>query len=280
SKFIITLPKKQTGIQAEQVADSEEAFDLTYEAGPDKTRILVAEDTVEFQLLFSETLKSFGFSFDIVSNGELALCQYKKSDYDLILMDCDMPVMDGFEASEAIREIDTDHKTPIIAVSRTILSEDEALYKDAGIDDHLEKPFNPGKLRKSIDKWMNKSTSVKPGMTATVLIIDDDSLMPELIKHTLGSTDLDLDMHALACLDDPTSVTPTLIITDLNMNPYRGEETLRKVEALFPQIPYIVMSGIEPENLADLKSNFNFTSFIIKDRIPTVLENAIREMTG
>ena len=158
SIFVMKFPQSLTEdrIDSMGVDEDEAPFSNHYIDSPGAPKVLVAEDTPKFQSLFAESLKAHHYSFDIYSNGKEAVDAYKSQSYDIVLMDCDMPLVDGFQASEAIRryEQETAHKrTPIIAVSLTVLFEDMNLYKDAGIDDYLAKPFEEKELHVMLNKW-------------------------------------------------------------------------------------------------------------------------------
>lgn len=112
---------------------------------PDRLpRVLLAEDSPDNQLLVQVYLRQAGYHLDIVNNGAKALEEFKKSRYDLLLIDMQMPVMDGFAATRAIRKWEQDHRLPpipIIALTASVLKEDMAMTLDAGCTFHLAKPI-------------------------------------------------------------------------------------------------------------------------------------------
>ncbi len=134
---------------------------------PEKSdvRILVAEDNKVNQLVVKETLKSAGYLCDIVSNGLEACEASAKSTYDLILMDCQMPEMDGYEATKTIRKRERDlsllnHRNihiPIIALTANASKHDEAACFTAGMDAYCSKPIDPTVLISTIDLWVRKT---------------------------------------------------------------------------------------------------------------------------
>ncbi len=119
-----------------------------------KGNILLVEDIVVNQKVATGLLSNFNLSIDIANHGLEAIQMIADKKYDLILMDCQMPVMDGFEATRIIRKTDTDIK--IIAVTANALSEDQEKCIDAGMNDHLGKPFNRDQLIKKLNKWLPK----------------------------------------------------------------------------------------------------------------------------
>ncbi len=112
-----------------------------------KVKILVVEDNEVNQKLIVKLLNKFGYSCDIAVNGADAVKSYKAKWYDLILMDCQMPVMDGYKATKEIRKIENNIKhTPIVALTAHALEGDLEKCLDAGMDDYLSKPVNARKL--------------------------------------------------------------------------------------------------------------------------------------
>ncbi|MFN2396156.1 MAG: response regulator [Bacteroidales bacterium] len=113
-------------------------------------KILVAEDDAINQLYLAGFLKSHGWIVDTAPNGLLALEKYKKNSYDIILMDGQMPKMDGFETTQKIREIESqkDEKVhiPIVAITGYAIPGDRDRFISAGMDDYVTKPIDENKL--------------------------------------------------------------------------------------------------------------------------------------
>jgi CheY-like chemotaxis protein len=109
---------------------------------PAKGRILVAEDNPANQLVALYLLKSLGYESEVVATGEGAIHALSGRDYDLVLMDCQMPVMDGFTATRAIREAEKTlgGRIPIIAMTAYALKGDREKCIEAGMDDYISKP--------------------------------------------------------------------------------------------------------------------------------------------
>lgn len=101
-------------------------------------RILVAEDNKVNQLLVLNLLRMLGFQAQAVANGREAIQALEEGAFDLVLMDCQMPEMDGFEATDVIRK--RGWKIPIIALTANAMSEDKARCLAAGMDDYISKP--------------------------------------------------------------------------------------------------------------------------------------------
>src|SRR5947209_2536408 len=116
-------------------------------------RILMAEDNLINQRVGKLILQRAGFDIDLVGDGREALEAHKAQPYDLILMDCQMPTMDGFEASRQIRSLEH-HQPVIIAVTANALVGEREKCLDAGMDDYLSKPFQAEQLVAVVKKWM------------------------------------------------------------------------------------------------------------------------------
>ncbi len=112
-------------------------------------KILIAEDDFANQKVASLYLEKMGYQTSIASNGVDAVELVQQNEYDLILMDCRMPVMDGLEATRIIRE-NGHSKVPIIAMTANINSSDKQSCFDAGMDEFISKPVNLEQLEKTI----------------------------------------------------------------------------------------------------------------------------------
>ncbi len=120
--------------------------------------ILIVEDDFANQQVASLFVKKFGYHFDVAENGEIAVEKAKQIPFDLILMDCQMPVMDGFEATKNIRNHQgPNQNTPIIALTANIVSGIEKECTDIGMNDLLNKPVSMNAMKEMIEKWIGKS---------------------------------------------------------------------------------------------------------------------------
>lgn len=121
---------------------------------PKPPRILMAEDNPINQRVGKLILQKAGFVIDLVGDGNEALEAHRANPYDLILMDCQMPTMDGFEASRQIRLLP--HPQPvIIAVTANALVGERERCLNAGMDDYLSKPFQAEQLVAVVKKWVS-----------------------------------------------------------------------------------------------------------------------------
>ncbi len=118
-------------------------------------RILVAEDNRVNQLVVVRMLEKAGHHADLAANGREALEALGRADYDLVLMDCQMPELDGFAASRAIRaeESGTGRRVPIVALTANAAQGDRERCLAAGMDDYLAKPITAERLRAALARW-------------------------------------------------------------------------------------------------------------------------------
>jgi PAS domain S-box-containing protein len=128
-----------------------------------KKRILVAEDVELNQFLAKHILESWGFSVDIANNGKEAVDCVQQKHYDLILMDIQMPEMDGIVATQTIRKLSDTAVAgiPIIALTANALKGDDQRYLNAGMNDYITKPYTEERLYKVISKYL-KATENNP----------------------------------------------------------------------------------------------------------------------
>jgi signal transduction histidine kinase/CheY-like chemotaxis protein len=123
--------------------------------GRERHRILIAEDNVVNEKVARHSLQRLGFHVDAVKNGREAVTAWQTGQYDLILMDCQMPELDGYEATREIRDLERGlQHIPIIALTAHAMKDDDLKCKAAGMDDHLTKPLDRERLRLCLDRHL------------------------------------------------------------------------------------------------------------------------------
>lgn len=155
-------------------------------------RILVAEDNATNREVALAQLQKLGYVADAVFNGAEAVGAVENGHYDLVLMDCEMPVMDGYEATHRIREAHPG--IPIIAVTADAMSGDRERCLREGMNDYLSKPVEIGLLAASLLKWLpvSGSDTSAPQTTKAVLVEEAPAAFnPEsLLRRLMGDRKL------------------------------------------------------------------------------------------
>ena len=153
-----------------------------------KVRILLAEDDRINQKVALGILGKIGYFADTVANGKEAVKALENIPYNIVLMDCQMPEMDGYEATGIIRNPESsvlDHKVPVIAMTANVMKGDRKKCLDAGMDDYISKPINPKSLSKILERWLVKMAE------ATTETQPD---FPDKKNSSPAETDLDKDL--------------------------------------------------------------------------------------
>jgi two-component system sensor histidine kinase/response regulator len=155
-----------------------------------RLRILLAEDSIAAQLIGKKTLEKIGHTVRIASNGAQAVQIFEEGDVDLILMDIEMPHVDGLEATRLIRriEIGSGKRIPILAVTAYAMKEDQDKCLAAGADGYLSKPLSPHKLADALERFLPlaQEREVEPvvDLDAALNVVGGD---PELLREAVGA---------------------------------------------------------------------------------------------
>jgi CheY-like chemotaxis protein/HPt (histidine-containing phosphotransfer) domain-containing protein len=130
------------------------------------SKILLVEDNPVNREVATQMLAAMRCEVQEVANGKEAVEIVRREDFDLALMDCEMPVMDGYAATKAIREWERDsgdHRhLPIVALTAHVLPEDRRRCNEAGMDGYLSKPFSMDSLRTALKDWLSSSDQAPP----------------------------------------------------------------------------------------------------------------------
>jgi CheY-like chemotaxis protein/HPt (histidine-containing phosphotransfer) domain-containing protein len=163
------------------------------------TRLLVAEDNAVNQRIAVHMLEKLGYQADVVADGKEALEVLAQIPYPLVLMDCQMPQMDGYEATAAIRqrELGTDSHTAIIAMTASAMAGDRERCLAAGMDDYITKPVREYDLAAAIARWLPSATT------------------PESQSPARAGTALEIDREVLAKIGDPAQGGDPAFLRDL-----------------------------------------------------------------
>ncbi|HYD79759.1 MAG TPA: response regulator [Paucimonas sp.] len=151
-------------------------------------RVLVADDHVVNQQIAARMLAKFGCEVEVAADGREAIAMHEAQRYDLILMDCQMPVLDGYQATARIRAMETgEGRTPVIGWTAFALQEERQRCLGAGMDDFMAKPLRPRPLYDMLAKWLARGTPRPPANDAMAA---DDEL--ESMQEIFGPDFADL----------------------------------------------------------------------------------------
>lgn len=199
-KQLIELQNSEIHVKSKQGRGSEFFFVLTYKKGNNvetavkplsknnlgRLKILLCEDNVLNQKLARSVIHGFGFELDIADNGEEGIALLSQNEYDLILMDLQMPVKDGYQTTEYIRN-EMNLNIPIIAMTaHSLVGEQERCYK-VGMNGYVPKPFKQAMLLKAIKKVMNEDAESELKRNVDLSFLDemscgDSSFKKEMVK--------------------------------------------------------------------------------------------------
>ena len=170
SKFIFEINLKKSD---KTTIENREPMEINQIKTLKGSQILLVEDSLINQEIVIGLLENSGITIDIASNGEIALDRFKSGKYELILMDLQMPVMDGYEATRLIRE--RDKNVPIVALTANAMKEDVEKTKKATMVEHLNKPIDVEKLYEILLKYIPKKSETRN----TKASYSDDIIIPE-----------------------------------------------------------------------------------------------------
>lgn len=278
STFSFTLCFKKTSAEAELEIQTIE-IDTEFRG----IKVLVVEDIALNQLLMKTLLDDFGFERDIASNGKIAIEKLQTKSYDIILMDLQMPEMNGFEATEYIRN-KMHSKIPIVALTADVTTVDLAKCKAVGMNDYIAKPVDENLLYSKILSLVKKNAPIKTNKTPEVKV--NKHLKYTDLEYLLQRTKNDSAGMILEIITAYLEQTPTLVSTMkqsmLNKN---WENLYAAVHALIPSFAMVGIST-EVESMAKKVQEFARTQqhtesiFDLILTIENVCNHACKELTA
>jgi len=161
-----------------------------------RVRILVADDQAVNRKLTARQLERLGFTVDMAENGREAVEALGRAEYDLVFMDCHMPEMDGFTATEEIRRRESKgRRTPIVALTASVVGPERDRCTAAGMDDYLTKPVREPDLLRVLSQWVLDARPAIDSAKTDILqqIGDDDGVLAEVTSIYLGEAPARID---------------------------------------------------------------------------------------
>jgi CheY-like chemotaxis protein len=154
SKFWFEV-ELQPALAADVAPERRDARVPTEPVWPSPPLVLIAEDTPVNQIVAARALERCGCRVEVASDGHEALEAFTRQHFDAVLMDCQMPGMDGYEATKALRRLErAGQHTPVIAMTAQAMSGDRERCLQAGMDDYICKPMRHGELADALRRWI------------------------------------------------------------------------------------------------------------------------------
>jgi len=165
-------------------------------------RILVVEDNKINQQVASELLSGYGMQVSLADNGRYAIQMLIEGTFELVFMDIQMPEMDGYQATEQLRQTPRFAQLPIIAMTAHAMTGDREKCLNAGMNDHISKPISPERLLEMLLKWLSPSTqrSTSPSVAVQHTALDHDNsepLSPAAIQARIPALDVPMGLRAV-----------------------------------------------------------------------------------
>ncbi len=211
--------------------------------------VLLVEDNKMNQLVATRVLARLGYECDVANNGQEALDAIAARVYDAVLMDCQMPVMDGYEATRQLRtnEAGRDRHLPVIAMTAAAMEGDREACLDAGMDDYITKPIRPETIAETLTRWITPSATEPVEQNGAVIDGERFAVLRDLdggdgdLLSAIMSEYLDDGVRSLATLrealaeGDPQALeraAHTLKGSSANLGAVRVAEICSQLEAL------------------------------------------------
>jgi len=237
------------------------------------SKILLAEDNRDNQAVYRKMLERAGYDIDIAENGKEAIEAFRNSFHDLILMDLQMPEMDGMEAAAQIRRLDSGRRVPIIAFTALPSDAHRQACLDQGMNDFLNKPCDEKTLLSCIETWLDKRPMV--------LVVDDMKESRQLLKRYLKETPYAFvaarnGVEAIAAFKKNDRIS--LILMDMEMPVMNGYTAARTLCSLMGErkIPIIAMTAHEGEQQVQQCLRAGCTGYISK---PFTAQSVMRALS-
>ncbi|MEH2270124.1 MAG: GAF domain-containing protein [Nostoc sp.] len=234
-----------------------------------KLRILIAEDNLVNQKVALKQLHSLGYKADVVANGREVLQQLEKIPYDLILMDCQMPILDGLETTKEIHRWQEDtfalrRRPVVIAMTANAMKEDEQMCLNAGMDDYLSKPVFKEKLAATLEHWTGVIVSQQEAVVYEQTISTDLAIDWEHL-HQISGNDQEFELNLLQiCIED---IKPRLEIIKAAIASHDFDQIAREAHHLKGAsanigAPVMYLAADKLEQLADYQELRGTTNLI------------------
>lgn len=216
--------------------------------GLENKRVLLVEDVELNQFLARHIMESWGCTVEVVENGALAVERINADDFDIVLMDIQMPVMDGIQATQRIREIGDGYKSsvPIVALTANAMRGDFDMYLKAGMNDCLPKPFEEPALFKTVSKNIRKnkdSITGSPAAAAAEAVAPGSKMYDLSMVEAISGGDTSFVMKMLQLFLDTVPAS----LKDMRVQSDKGQW------ADLSKVAHKLKSTIDSMGIAELK---------------------------
>jgi len=296
STFYLRLPLEIADADDDEVVDievnnTERTVDFS------SWNVLVAEDNATNQGIIRMLLIGLGITCDIVDNGQLAVNALDKKHYDIVLMDIQMPVMGGVEATQQIIDKKGADRPLIIAMTANVLSEQREQYANVGMDKFIAKPMSKKSLYDVLSgcviekddeppkpELISHEETITEDKPVCVLLIDDNKLEHLIADGALkeGAWHLESAYSGEEGLDLLATITPDIILVDNRMPGIDGMEVIRRIRAMddFVHTPVFLCTGADPtrdikDELVELGSEYFPKNELSGDKFVARLEKIL-----
>ena len=273
--LIGALQRKRQAPRPEVVAPSTETKSTAHRS----YRILVAEDNPDNQLLAKRILEQADYHVDVAEDGKIALEMIKTQHYDTILMDVQMPILDGFATTLAVRAWEEEHQhdpTPIIALTAHAMEGYREQCLQQGMNDYLTKPIKKKILLEAISRWID----TRP----VILVVDDTEDNQLLIGYFLEEQDYILHSarDGQEAVDFVEKQKPSIILMDMQMPVMDGYTATRQIRAMdgFIDMPIIALTAHQGAPEVEKCLDAGCTAHLPKPFSKQTLLDAIRQYVG
>lgn len=285
----VTKPVRQSQLQESLISALEKgpvedtikpesvyAYEASANVAGREARILLAEDNITNQKVAQSILRKLGYAADAVGNGREAVAALQSARYDLVLMDCQMPEMDGYEATRRIRDPLSgvlDNTVPIIAMTARAMTGDRERCIEAGMNDYISKPVNPGVVAETIARWLPHADGTNGGAQAgpesrgrsytAAKHMAPAFDMETLLERVMGDRELMWAVVAGFLENFPTEIAELKARVEAG-DPVRTEALAHKIKGAAANISGGVLSGLafEIEKAARAGDLFPISHFL------------------
>ena len=250
-------------------------------------RLLIVEDRNDVRELLVEQFRRHGYDVDVARDGDEVLVMARHTRPDAVLMDLNLPTMDGLEATRRLRGDPETAGIPVVAITAAPSHYGEGAAREAGAVDFVVKPWEPERLEEAVRNAIRRThqgAKAPSGRLAGVriLAVDDepDSLGAIVLMLSLGGATVDARESAAEALRDVASLRPDVIVCDLSMPGQDGFELLSRLRAAGVSAPVVALTAHAFSEQRQRALEAGFAGFIVKPVDPGTIVDTLADVLG